>query len=190
MSAIACERFELPGVALLRPVRRSDARGYLCETFNARSFGTAIPNAHFVQENETRSHRKGTIRGLHFQADPAPQGKLVRCIRGSVLDVAIDIRRGSPTYGRHAAALLSAEGMEQLWVPPGFAHGFCTLEDGCVVLYKLTDFYAPEVERALAFDDPALGIDWPVAPSAAILSDKDRQNPRLADLPNYVRFEG
>lgn len=139
-------------------------------------------NAQFVQDNQSLSREKGVIRGLHYQVEPRAQGKLVRVVRGAIFDVAVDIRQGSPHFGRHVAVTLSAENWSQLWIPVGFAHGFCTLEPDTEVIYKVTDYYAPECDRGIAFDDPALGIAWPVPAGAATLSDKDRKNPTLAEL--------
>jgi len=146
--------------------------------------------AAFVQDNHVRSAQKGVLRGLHFQAPPHAQGKLVRCSRGAILDVAVDIRKGSPSYGRHIAIELSATNWEQLWIPPGFAHGYVTLEDDCEVIYKVTDYYAPECDRGIAWDDPALSIDWRVPADQLLLSDKDTRHPRLADRVFGFQFVG
>lgn len=169
-------------VAILTPKRFGDDRGFFSEVFSAKSFAEHFGPTQFVQDNHSWSAQAGTIRGLHFQSPPHAQGKLVRVVRGRIIDVAVDIRRSSPTFGRHVAVELSAENWRQLWIPPGFAHGFCTLEPDCEVLYKVTEFYAPQHDFGLAFDDPALGIAWPVAPQEAVLSEKDRRHPRLADL--------
>jgi len=175
--------FAIPGPVLITPRKFEDARGYFSEVYNQGIFDPLIGSARFVQDNQSLSRPVGTIRGLHFQAPPHAQGKLVRVLRGSVYDVAVDLRRSSPSYGRHVGVVLSAENRAQLWIPTGFAHGFCTLEADTEVFYKVTDVYSPADDRGLAFDDPALGIDWPVAAEAAVLSDKDRTFPRLADLP-------
>jgi dTDP-4-dehydrorhamnose 3,5-epimerase len=172
----------LPEIRLVTPKVLRDARGLFCETFNARALAAAGIVANFVQDNHSLSSPKGVVRGLHFQTPPHAQAKLVRVARGSIFDVAVDVRVGSPTYGRHASAVLSAANWQQLWIPEGFAHGFCTLEPDTEVLYKVTGFYAPECDRGLKWDDPALAIPWPVAPEAAMLSAKDRQHPPLADL--------
>ncbi len=176
-------RLAIPDVVLLRPKRHGDARGYFVESFNARTFGREVGDAVFVQDNEALSAQVGTVRGLHFQRPPTAQGKLVRALKGAIFDVAVDIRSGSPTFGRHVSALLSAETGDQLWVPPGFAHGYCTVEPDSIIAYKVTDFYSAAEDGGIAWDDPALGIEWPVAPGAAVLSDKDRRQPKLADLP-------
>jgi dTDP-4-dehydrorhamnose 3,5-epimerase len=180
------EETEIPGVLVLTPRRHQDARGFFVESYNKRTMADAGIAAEFVQDNHSCSAQKGTIRGLHFQIAPSAQGKLVRCLRGSILDIAVDLRAGSRQYGRHVGVELSAENGRMLWVPAGLAHGFCTLEPDTEVFYKVTDLYAPETERGLIWNDPDLAIAWPVAPEAAILSDKDRKLPRLAecrDLP-------
>jgi dTDP-4-dehydrorhamnose 3,5-epimerase len=178
----------IPEVKLITPPIFRDERGFFSETYNRQALAAAGIDAEFVQDNQSLSRAKGVLRGLHFQSSPRAQAKLVRVVRGSIFDVAVDIRRGSPTYGRHVSATLSAENWAQLWVPVGFAHGFCTLEPDTEVIYKVTDFYAPERDRGLAFDDTDLAIQWPVAAAPAILSDKDRQHPRLRDLPAYFTY--
>ena len=183
-------RLAIPDVVLLRPKRHGDARGYFVESFNDRAFRHEVCNATFVQDNEALSAQAGTVRGLHFQRHPAAQGKLVRALKGAIFDVAVDIRRGSPSFGRHVSALLSAETGDQIWVPPGFAHGYCTIEPDSMIFYKVTDFYSAADDGGLAWDDPALGIAWPVAPGTALLSDKDTRQPKLADLPTIFTYEG
>jgi len=178
----------IPEVVLITPKIFRDARGFFSETYNRRELMEAGIDASFVQDNCSLSRARGVIRGLHFQVPPHPQGKLVRVARGAILDVAVDIRRGSPTFGRHVSTILSAENWSQLWVPVGFAHGFCTLEPDTEVIYKTTDFYAQDCDRGVAFDDPDIAIAWPVPPAEAILSDKDRRQPRLRDLPAYFSF--
>ena len=176
-------RLEIGDVVLVRPRKHGDARGYFVETFNARRFRDLVADVSFVQDNEAFSGAAGTVRGLHFQRPPSAQGKLVRAARGAIFDVAVDMRHGSPSFGRHVSAVLSAETGDQLWVPAGFAHGYCTLEPDSVIAYKVTDFYSAAEDGGIAWDDPALGIAWPVAPGEAVLSDKDRHQPLLADLP-------
>lgn len=172
----------LKDVILIKPARIGDARGWFSETFNARLYAEAGIPDDFVQDNESRSEAMGTLRGLHFQLPPHAQAKLVRCTRGRILDVVVDIRQGSPTFGRHASVELSGEKGEQLYVPTGFAHGFCTLEPDCEISYKVTAYYAPEFDRGLAFDDPSLGIQWPFPAQEMVLSDRDRKHPRLSAL--------
>jgi dTDP-4-dehydrorhamnose 3,5-epimerase len=179
------EPLAIPEVLLIQPRRFEDARGFFSEVYNRDAFRAAGIGAEFVQDNHSLSRDVGVVRGLHFQTPPRAQGKLVRVLRGAIWDVAVDLRRGSPSFGRHVATELSGRNWNQLWVPPGFAHGFCTLEPDTEVAYKVTDLYAPECDKGLAWDDPALGIPWPVDARAAILSDKDRRHPRLAELPAY-----
>jgi len=174
----------IPDAKEIRPVRHTDPRGFFSEIFREsvlRDHG--IPVA-FVQENLSLSVNRGVVRGLHFQLPPAAQAKLVRAAKGSIFDVAVDIRQGSPTFGRHVAVVLSAEEGNQLFVPEGFAHGFCTLEPDTEVVYKVNRYYSPTHDRGLLWNDPALGIAWPVAEADAVLSDKDRRQPRLAELPH------
>jgi dTDP-4-dehydrorhamnose 3,5-epimerase len=149
------------------------------EAFKDAWFRETVTNIGFVQDNQSMSSQIGTIRGLHFQAEPMPQGKLVRCLKGSIFDVAVDMRKGSSTFGQWIGETLTAEGAEQLWVPEGFAHGFCTLEPNTEVFYKVTNPYSPEHDRGIAFDDPDIGVKWPVDLASAILSDKDRHQPPL-----------
>jgi dTDP-4-dehydrorhamnose 3,5-epimerase len=172
----------LPGPLLIAPRRFGDARGHFMETYSRRDFTALGIAEELVQDNQSRSAAIGTLRGLHFQIPPRAQAKLVRVLRGRILDVAVDLRPGSPTYGRHVAAELTAENGLMLYVPVGFAHGFATREPETEVTYKVSDTYAPECDRGLAWDDPALGIAWGVAPGQAVLSDKDRRWPNLADL--------
>jgi dTDP-4-dehydrorhamnose 3,5-epimerase len=176
------QRFDIDGVLLITPNRITDHRGFFSETFRADLLDRNGVNVPFVQDNHVRSAGRGVLRGLHFQLPPHAQGKLVRVTKGSILDVCVDIRAGSTTYGRHVVAELSTENWRQLWVPVGFAHGYVTLEADTEVLYKTTDYYSPQHERGLAWDDPALGIDWRVSQSEVTLSEKDRKQPRLADL--------
>lgn len=172
-------------VKLIEPKIFRDERGVFSETFSERDLAAAGLHLHFVQDNHSRSVKPGVVRGLHFQAPPHAQDKLVRVARGAILDVAVDLRVGSPTFGRHVSARLSADNWLQILVPKGFAHGFCTLEPDTEVLYKVTDYYAPEADRGVRWDDPALGIDWPVKGSEAILSPKDALLPVFSELPAY-----
>lgn len=165
---------DLPGVFLLKPRRFSDARGYFVETYNRRSFQAAGIDVVFVQDNQSFSLRRGTIRGVHFQLPPEPQAKLVRVLRGSVFDVAVDLRADSATYGKWLGSHLTAERGEQLFIPRGFGHGFCTLEPNTEVAYKVDGYYALACDSGIVWNDPTLNIGWPVTPAEAILSDKDR----------------
>lgn len=162
-----------------------DDRGYFSETFRYEIFSSHCGEYQFVQENESRSLKKGTIRGLHFQSEPHVQGKLVRCTAGALFDVSVDIRAGSPTYGQWFGETLTPDNGRQLWIPPGFAHGFCTLLPDTVISYKLTAYYSPQCDRGLAWDDPAIGIAWPDVADPATLSPKDRKQPLLSELPAY-----
>lgn len=178
----------IPEVILVTPAKFGDDRGFFSETYNAQAFRAAGINATFVQDNQSLSRQKGVVRGLHFQKPPHAQGKLVRVVRGRILDVAVDIRVGSPTFGRHVSAELSADNWQQLWVPAGFAHAFCTLEADTEVVYKVTDYYAPECDAGILWNDPDLAIDWPVDAADAVLSAKDAVLPRLADLGECFRY--
>ena len=175
----------LQDVVLITPVRIEDERGFFAETFRESEFATNGIDCTFVQENHSLSSLKGTLRGLHFQTASHEQAKLVRCVVGCILDVVVDIRLWSPTFGHHAKVELSASGGEQLFVPAGFAHGFCTLEDNCEIVYRVSNYYAPEADSGLAFDDPEVGIEWPFPISEMILSDRDRLWPRLATLRSH-----
>ncbi len=170
---------DIPDVILIEPTRHGDARGFFFESFRADTFahhGIAQP---FVQDNMSSSARH-VVRGLHYQLNPHAQGKLVRVVRGEVFDVAVDLRRGAPTFGRWAGCLLSEDNCRAMYVPPGFAHGFCVLSDTAVFHYKCTAYYAPAHERSILWNDPAIAIAWPVPPGAAVLSAKDAAAPPLA----------
>jgi len=182
LSDLTVDRLEIGDVLRIVPRKREDARGYFVETYNAGRFAEIDVCARFVQDNQSCSTQAGTVRGLHFQVPPRAQAKLVRVVRGAIMDAIVDIRRGSPTYGRWCGTNLSAAGGEQLFVPRGFAHGFCTLEADTEVAYKVDDYYAPECDLGILWNDPEIGITWPVNPAAAILSDKDRGLPRLRDF--------
>lgn len=179
---------DISGIKLLTPRKMGDERGYFSETFRADLFAQHIGDFAFVQDNESLSARRGTIRGLHFQTHPHAQGKLVRCTAGALFDVAVDIRRGSPTFGHWVGQVLTPGNGRQVWIPPGFAHGFCSIEPNTVICYKVTDYYDAACDRGLRWDDPAIGIDWPDVADADTLSRKDRQQPLLADLPDYFSW--
>lgn len=176
----------LPGLRVVEPVRYGDARGFFSETYQADRYAAAGIDATFVQDNMSRSAR-GTLRGLHAQAPPAAQAKLVHVLEGEVFDVAVDLRRGSPTFGRWYGEWLTAETGRQLYLPVGFAHGFCVTSDTALFVYKCSAPYAPAAEVAVAWDDPDLAIDWPV--SAPMLSEKDRLAPRFAAIADTLPFE-
>lgn len=172
----------LDGVKIIAPAKHGDHRGFFSETYRESLFAAAGLPTRFVQDNHSFSAARHVLRGLHFQAAPQAQGKLVRIIRGAVLDVVVDIRRGSASYGRHISIELSAENWRQIWVPPGFAHGFLTLTENTEALYKVTAEYAPALEGGVRFDDPALGIDWGIAPDQAVTSARDRVWPDFGDF--------
>jgi dTDP-4-dehydrorhamnose 3,5-epimerase len=176
------ESLAIPEVKLLTPRIYRDERGFFSETWNRRIFEQAGVGGDFVQDNQAYSRERGTVRGLHFQLPPMAQDKLVRCTRGAILDVAVDLRRGSPTFGHHVSAVLSAENWAQMWVPKGFAHGYATLEPDSEVVYKVTAYFAPGHDAGIAWNDPAIGIDWRLDGATPILSDKDRRLPPLADF--------
>ena len=181
------KRLKIPDIIALRPDRHEDERGFFSETYNRRALADAGVEEEFVQDNHSLSVAQGTLRGLHFQAPPAAQAKLVRVVRGAIFDVAVDIRVGSPSFGQHESWELSAGNGKQIYIPKGFAHGFCTLEPDTEVIYKVSDYYAPEHERGVLWNDLALGIEWPV--SDPLLSEKDRSHPRLCDLPDYFVYK-
>ena len=175
----------LPNIKLICAPPISDERGYFAETYQYFHFAAAGINHEFIQDNQSGSSRKGTVRGLHFQAPPCAQTKLIRVLRGRIFDVVVDLRRSAATFGKHLTIELAEGSGHQLLVPIGFAHGFCTLEDDTEVLYKVDAAYSPAHERGVNWADPALGIEWPVAVSEAILSDRDRALPPLIELPAY-----
>ena len=178
---------EIEGVVLLEPEVFGDARGYFFESYSEQSFGRLVRPVRFVQDNESMS-KYGVLRGLHFQRGAHAQSKLVRVVRGRVLDVAVDIRRGSPTFGRHVSVALSGDNNRLFFVPRGFARGFSVLSDEAVFQYKCDNLYAPESEGAIAWDDPALGIDWRLAPGDVVLSPKDSGHPRLAEAAELFDY--
>jgi dTDP-4-dehydrorhamnose 3,5-epimerase len=187
---VKIEPTAIPAVKLVSTPRHGDARGYFAETYSARAFAEAGIAQGFVQDNESMSAARFTVRGLHFQRPPFAQAKLVRVLAGRILDVALDIRLGSPTYGRHVAVELDAESNRQVFVPEGFAHGFCTLTEQARVLYKVSHFYAPAHEGGILWCDPDLAIDWPAAPERATLSERDRRHPRLRELAPCFNYAG
>ena len=179
---------ELPDVKLIVPNKFEDERGFFVETYNQRILAGHGIDIAFVQDNCSLSRPAGTVRGLHFQTGAFAQHKLIRVTRGSIFDVAVDIRTGSPSFGRHIALTLTAGDPTQMLVPIGFAHGFCTLEPDTEVMYKVSAFYSPEHDMGISWNDPALAIAWPVTADQAILSDKDKRNPVLAALPTAFRY--
>jgi len=176
---------EIPDVKVIVPRIYRDDRGFFSETYNKTELTAMGVNLEFVQDNHSLSVGRWVVRGLHFQIPPFAQDKLVRVIRGSVFDVAVDIRHGSPTYGKHVARVISAADWNQFLIPAGFAHGFCTLESNTEVIYKVTNYYSPEYDRGVLWNDPDLGIAWPVNEGEAILSNKDRNLPRFSELLDY-----
>ncbi len=180
-------KLKIEDVVLITPRRFGDDRGYFSETFKDEWFRNNVEDVTFVQDNQSLSVTSGTLRGLHYQLEPFAQGKLVRCIAGSIFDVAVDIRHGSETYGQWVGATLTADVGEQLWIPAGFAHGFCTLEADTAVVYKVTASYSKDHDRGIRFDDPAIGIEWPLSAGAAVLSEKDKVQPLLKDAgPGFI----
>lgn len=182
------EQAGLPGIVLLEPRRFGDSRGFFAETYNGRAYRDAGIECEFVQDNHSLSDKVGTVRGLHFQKPPAAQAKLVRCGRGAIFDVAVDIRTGSPTYGKWVGYELSADNGLQLFIPAGFAHGFMTLKPGSEIVYKCSDYYAPETEGSVRWDDPDLGIEWPKVENP-VLSEKDAEAPSLSQIKSPFLWE-
>ena len=184
------EKTALAGVLILTPPRFGDHRGFFSESWNRARAEAAGIEIDFVQDNHSLSREVGTVRGLHFQSEPHAQAKLVRCGRGCLFDVAVDIRRGSPTYGKWIGEELSFENGKQLLIPAGFLHGFVTREPDTEIVYKCSDYYAPECDGAVRFDCPTIGIDWGIDPAAAILSGKDAAAPVLADFDSPFTYQG
>jgi dTDP-4-dehydrorhamnose 3,5-epimerase len=182
------ESLKIEDTRLITPTKHGDRRGFFSETYRRDFLQEHGVEALFVQDNHVYSEQRGVLRGLHFQIPPHAQGKLVRCVKGAILDIGVDIRVGSPTFGLHVAAELSSANSKQLWLPAGFAHGYVTLEQDCEVIYKTTDYYAKDCERGLAWDDPGLAIDWRIAKTDLVISDKDCANPCLADIPTFFRY--
>lgn len=174
---------EIPDVKVIKPQQFNDLRGFFSEVYNKKTFAASGIDIAFVQDNHSVSTEKGVVRGLHYQVAPFAQTKLVRVVRGAVFDVAVDLRRTSPTRGKHVATILSVPAWNQILIPIGFAHGFMTLEPDTEVIYKVDNHYAPQYERGIAWDDADLAIDWPLPKATAILSDKDRKQPRFRDVP-------
>lgn len=182
------ERLSIPEVLLLTPQRFPDGRGFFSETWSQKRYAEIGIPGPFVQDNHSYSAQRGVVRGLHLQIAPSVQGKLVRVTRGAVWDVAVDVRHGSPTFGQHAGAVLSAENWQQLWIPGGFLHGFCTLEPDTEVIYKVTAPYDKPAERGVIWNDPDLSVPWPIGPEEVVLSDKDRVLPRLSECPAWFKY--
>jgi dTDP-4-dehydrorhamnose 3,5-epimerase len=175
--------FDIEGPLEILPTKHSDERGYFSEVLRIEPFVARAGPVGFVQDNQSLSVGPGTIRGVHFQIQPRAQGKLMRCTAGSVFDVAVDLRQDSPTYGKWISVVLDAEKLNQLWIPVGFGHAFCTLEPSSVITYRVTDYYSPEHDKGVAWDDPDIRIDWPKIADSDTLSHKDRVQPAFADLP-------
>jgi len=184
------EKTILPGVLIIIPPRFGDARGWFCETWNAEKLALLGITTNFLQDNHSYSAAKGTLRGLHYQRPPHAQDKLVRCSRGTVFDVAVDIRRGSPTYGKWVGVELSAENGKQLFIPKGLLHGFVTLEKNCELQYKCSDFYAPDYDGGIRWDDQTIGVDWGLKEDAPVLSAKDAVAPLMADFKTPFDWRG
>lgn len=178
---------EIPGVVIIEPRIFGDSRGYFFESFSEKNFNEQVAEVKFVQDNESKSCY-GVIRGLHFQKPPHAQAKLVRVVKGRVLDVAVDVRKGSPTYGKHVAVELSEENHRQFFIPRGFAHGFAVLSEEAVFQYKCDNYYAPQSEGSVAWNDPDLAIDWKIDLDKAILSEKDSKHPRLKDIDSPFEY--
>lgn len=172
----------IPDVKLIKPKCFSDARGYFFESFKEKWFKENVFDAAFIQDNQVLSISRGTLRGLHYQKAPCAQGKLIRVLRGEIFDVAVDARPNSPNFGKWVSAILTATGQEQLWIPEGFLHGYCTLTDDCEVFYKVTAPYSPEHDAGIAFNDADIGIEWPIDISQAILSPKDLVQPKFREV--------
>jgi dTDP-4-dehydrorhamnose 3,5-epimerase len=175
------ENTAIPDVKLITPAKFGDTRGFFSETYSRKKLAEQGIAGEFVQDNHSMSARPGVVRGLHYQLAPMAQAKLVRCVKGKILDVVVDIRRGSPTFGRVVREIISAENWKQIFVPVGFAHGFSVLEPDTEVIYKVTADYSPAHERGIAWNDPALAIDWQVQLDQVVLSEKDKKNPLLKD---------
>jgi dTDP-4-dehydrorhamnose 3,5-epimerase len=190
MATFSSTPLAIADVLLIQPRKFADHRGYFVETFSQRDFEALGILDDFVQDNQSHSIHRGTMRGLHFQRPPHPQAKLVRVLKGSVFDVAVDLRKGSPTFAKWCGATLTAEQGNQLFVPRGFAHAFCTLDVGTEVAYKVDDYYAPNCDCGLIWNDPDLAVDWPIAAADVVLSEKDAKLPRLAAFESPFVYTG
>jgi len=182
--------FDVEGPLEIRPRKIADDRGYFSEIFRVDEFAMQSAPVEFVQDNQSLSIRTGTVRGIHFQSHPYAQGKLVRCLAGKLFDVAVDLRRGSPSYGRWVSALLSPDENNQLWIPVGFGHAFCTLEPNSIISYRVTSYYSAQNDKGVAWNDPEIAVEWPDVADPQTLSAKDRNQPQLCDLPAYFTVEG
>lgn len=181
--------FDIDGLIEIVPRKIEDERGYFSEIFRRDGFEERVPGVEFVQDNQSFSVRAGTVRGLHFQSNPMAQGKLVRCLAGRLFDVAVDLRADSPSFGKWVSVILTPEANNQLWVPAGFGHGFCTLAANSTISYRVTNYYSPENDKGVAWDDPDIAIDWPAVADPETLSAKDRTQPSLAQLPQYFAMK-
>lgn len=182
--------FDVEGPLEIRPRKIADDRGYFSEIFRLDEFAKQSAPVEFVQDNQSLSIRTGTVRGIHFQSHPYAQGKLVRCLAGKLFDVAVDLRRGSPTYGHWVSVLLSPDENNQLWIPVGFGHAFCTLEPNSIISYRVTSYYSAENDKGVAWDDPEIGVEWPDVADPQTLSTKDRSQPQFCDLSAYFTARG
>ncbi len=178
----------IPDVKMIIPIKHGDDRGFFSEIYNRRAFAEAGIDLDFVQDNHSFSAQKGTIRGLHFQTPPYALDKLVRVVRGRIFDVAVDLRKDSPSFGQHVTAIISAEEWNQILVPIGFAHGFCALEPNTEVIYKVTNYYAPAHDKGLVWNDPELNIEWPISVDEAILTDRDKMLSRFSELTDFFSY--
>lgn len=182
--------FDLPGPLEILPRKIEDERGYFSEIFRLGAFAELAGPVDFVQDNQSLSVRTGTVRGIHFQTHPAAQGKLVRCLAGRLVDVAVDLRHDAATYGNWISVVLTPEANNQLWIPEGFGHAFCTLEPNSIISYRVTSYYSPENDKGVAWNDPDIAISWPEVADPTTLSTKDRRQPSLAELPAYFSMKG
>lgn len=183
-------KLSIDGPVEIVPHKIEDERGYFAEIFREDAFSDHAAGVRFVQDNQSLSVRPGTVRGIHFQTAPFVQGKLVRCLAGKVFDIAVDLRLGSPSYGRWVAVTLTPDRSNQLWIPCGFGHAFCSLEPNSIVHYRVTNYYSAEHDRGVAWDDPDIAVDWPSIADTDTLSSKDRAQPSLAELPAYFSLVG